>query len=145
MRECQQEAADLLLKEDEQKAVNVLQYSRESFPRTERLRSSGEFSSVYSGRRVTGSMFILYYKCIDDRKAGFTVSKKVSKSAVKRNRLKRRMREVYRRSKSMLPENVSIVIRALPQALGADFNEIEAEIRSLFKAVAAKEFGNTVN
>lgn len=80
-----------------------------------------------------------------DKKAGFTVSKKVSKSAVKRNRIKRRMREVYRRSKSMLPENVSVIIRALPQALGADFNEIEAEIHSLFKAVTSKEFGNIVS
>lgn len=82
---------------------------------------------------------------MDERKAGFTVSKKVSKSAVKRNRIKRRMREVYRRSKDMLPENMSIIIRALPQALGADFNEIETEIHSLFKAVTAKEFGNIIN
>lgn len=120
-----------------------MQYSREIFPRSERLRSAGEFSSVYSGRRVSGSIFIIYYNYTGNgRKAGFTVSKKVSKSSVKRNKIKRRMREVYRHSRCILPEDISIIIRALPQSVGADFNDIETEISLLFKTIAAKKFGS---
>ncbi len=91
-------------------------------------------------------MFIVYYKVLGSiGKAGFTVSKKVSKSAVKRNKLKRRLREIYRRNKNLLPANLSIIIRALPQAAGVDFNGIKAEVLSLFKLIASKEFCNNVN
>lgn len=91
-------------------------------------------------------MFIIYYKILGSiGKAGFTVSKKVSKSAVKRNKLKRRLREIYRQNKSMLPANISIIIRVLPQAAGADFNGIKDEVLSLFKVIAAKEHSSNVN
>ena len=88
-------------------------------------------------------MFIVYYNILGSAgKAGFTVSKKVSKSSVERNKLKRRLREIYRRNKSKLPANISVIIRALPKAAGADFNEIKKEIFSLFKTIALKEHSN---
>ncbi len=138
--------ADLLSKEDVQKVVNALQFKPESFPRSLHICKSKEFTAIYTGKRVSGSMFIIYYKILGSiGKAGFTVSKKVSKSAVKRNKLKRRLREIYRQNKSMLPANISIIIRVLPQAAGADFNGIKDEVLSLFKVIAAKEHSSNVN
>ena len=78
-------------------------------------------------------------------KAGITVSKKVSKSAVKRNRIKRIFREIYRINSNMLPNGIYVIIRGLPKAAGADFSEIQREILSLFKVIAAKESGNNAD
>ncbi len=107
---------------------------------------SKEFTAIYTGKRVSGSMFIIYYNILGSvGKAGFTVSKKVSKSAVERNKLKRRLREIYRQNRNLLPANVSIIIRVLPQAAGADFNEIKNEVLSLFKVIVSKEYGSNAN
>lgn len=50
-------------------------------------------------------------------------------SAVDRNRLKRRLREIGRRS--ILPElpPLDLVIRARPEAYGASFAELDGELR----------------
>ncbi len=112
------------------------------FPRNERLRARGDFQAAYSGKRLSGKLFILHYisaESLAGRKAAFTVSKKVSRLAVERNRLKRRLREVYRCNKNILPENILLIIRSLPRAAGAGFHEIREEVVSLFKSVASKE------
>ena len=129
-----------------QKVVNVLQFKPESFPRSRRICKTTEFNNVYTGKRVSSSMFIIYYKHMDGySKAGITVSKKVSKSAVKRNRIKRILREIYRINSNMLPNGIYVIIRGLPKAAGADFSEIQREILSLFKVIAAKESGNNAD
>lgn len=98
------------------------------------------------GRRVLSSMFIIYYKHMGGySKAGITVSKKVSKSAVERNRIKRILREIYRINRDILPDGVYLIIRGLPKAAGADFCEIKREILSLFKIIAAKKFGDNID
>lgn len=77
------------------------------------------------------------------RKAGFTVSKKVSKSAVRRNKIKRRLREIYRLNRHILPECAHIVIRALPAAADTGFHELEKEIVGFFSVVASRKFGGS--
>lgn len=138
--------ADLLLKEDEQKVVNVLQSKSESFPRSLRVCNKKEFALIYAGKRISGAMFRVYYNILGDiGKAGFVVSKKVSKSAVKRNKIKRRLREIYRRNRDMLPANISIVIQVLPQAAEASFDEIKREILSIFKSITSKKHSDNNN
>lgn len=120
-------------------------YKPNGFPRNERLQSRYDFEAVYSGRRIFGEYFILYYKydsSLLHRKIGFTVSKKVSRSAVKRNKLKRRLREVYRCNKNILPVGLYVLVRSLPKAIEADFHEIHSEIIKLFTSVASKKHSN---
>lgn len=142
---CQQGAVGLSLKEDVLKDVNALPYKPNGFSRNERLQSRSDFEAVYSGKRLFGKYFILYYKydnTLLNRKIGFTVSKKVSSLAVKRNKLKRRLREVYRCNKNILPVGLYLLVRSLPQSIEADFNEIRKEIISLFTSVASKKLSH---
>lgn len=67
-------------------------------------------------------------------KIGFVVSKKTHKRAVKRNRIKRLMRESIRlilKSENNLNNYVSLIFSAHTQALGKSFDEIDSIIKSL--------------
>lgn len=123
-----------------------MQFKPESFPRSMRIRKTREYNALYTGKRVSGPLFVIHYKYMGTHsKAGITVSKKVSKSAVVRNTLKRRLREIYRLNKTIIPEGISLVIRVLPKAAGADFYEIKREILLLFTLIASKKHSNNVD
>lgn len=73
-------------------------------------------------------------------KVGFVVSKKVHKRAVKRNRLKRLMRESYR---LLLKENklgnsqkyLSLIFVASSKALDKDFKSIKLNIEKMLEKI----------
>jgi len=69
----------------------------------------------------------------DDLKIAFVVGTKVSKSAVKRNRLKRQMREVVRLllKDNQIERGYFIAIMAKPTLLGASFEDIKKSINVL--------------
>lgn len=72
---------------------------------------------------------------MDTLKIGFVVGLKVSKSAVKRNRLKRQMREVVRLllKDGKINSGYLIAIIAKDEALGAEYSDIEKSIHSALK------------
>jgi len=70
-----------------------------------------------------------------DLKIGFVVGKKVHKSAVKRNRIKRQMREVVRLLllESKLKIGFHVAFIAKPKVFGKEYVEIEKDVLSLLK------------
>lgn len=64
---------------------------------------------------------------------GLSVSRKVG-TAVKRNGVRRRLKEIFRSSVDKLPDDLDFVISARPAAAEASFEELNEEfLRSLGK------------
>ena len=81
---------------------------------------------------------------IGKSRLGLSVSKKVG-TAVERNKVRRRLREVFHSSAEGLPGDLDFVISARPAAAEANFEELNEEfLRSLRRFVEsydAKEIG----
>ncbi|MFQ6041840.1 MAG: ribonuclease P protein component [Candidatus Poribacteria bacterium] len=113
-----------------------------SSPHEERklLRSPGlkkkwEFERVYkNGRRYWNKTFVIYVlpNGINVTRLGLTVSKKVGKS-VKRNRVKRLIRESFRLSREQIMPGYDIVVVAQPRAYGLKCQQAQSELFSLFR------------
>jgi ribonuclease P protein component len=107
----------------------------------ERLRRRTEFLRCYRlGRRRQGRLAILYSAPNETRcpRLGITASRKVG-NAVARARLKRRVREIYRRweGRRSLPD-LDLVVHLQPGAAGAPFADLETEILGLLGRVAGQ-------
>lgn len=106
-----------------------------------RLRTAAEFKRVYrTGRTYHSRSFTLRVAAADqaaDRSHptafGFVVSTKVSKSAVVRNRIRRRAREFVRRNAVVIAPGRAVAVIAKPSAAGLASAETIAELSSLFK------------
>jgi ribonuclease P protein component len=92
------------------------------------------------GRKSVGRYVALHYIYIneDQRRLGVTVSKRVDKKAVTRNRLKRIFREIFRMNKGAFPKGCDIILRALPRSADADYGELRYEILSLAENIKSE-------
>lgn len=106
------------------------------FPPDARLHVSAEFQSVFGeGRRLSGTYFRLHARLPLEggpTRLGVTVSKRVDKRAVVRNRLRRQARECFRLSRAALPPG-DYVLLAKPEAAKAGHAAVRAELLSLFE------------
>ncbi len=109
--------------------------SGHSLKRDERLRLQAEFRRVFQqGSRVSDEHLVLY-ACFNDAgrcRLGLSVAKRLG-NAVKRNRLKRRLREAFRLAKDQLPVDLDIVL--VPRR--AELPELTRLIRSVVKLAHA--------
>lgn len=80
----------------------------QTFARRYRLTKTDEFSSVFGFRRaIRGKLLMLHYQPrlegLNEARLGVVVGKKLLKKAVDRNRIKRIVREQFRRERPSLP------------------------------------------
>jgi ribonuclease P protein component len=97
--------------------------------KAQRLTSGSEFERVRrEGFKIRGSFVSL--GVLSDTgngfRAGFITSRKLG-TAVLRNRVRRRLREIVRLHRSQLSNDVWIVVIALPGAAKTTYRELEAE------------------
>jgi ribonuclease P protein component len=74
--------------------------------RQRKLLNSAQFGAVFNNRRsIHGKFFSLHVvrNALDYPRLGLTVSRRVSKKAVQRNRIKRQIRESFRLHQAELP------------------------------------------
>jgi ribonuclease P protein component len=130
------------------------------FPRRAHLRAASEFQAVFSeGRRLSGAVLRLHVRLPPAAPApgveaapadapppapvappiarlGITVSKRVDKRAVGRNRVRRQIRETFRLARATLPPGDYVVL-AKPEAAKADNAALRRELGSLLLRAAA--------
>lgn len=114
---------------------NRILRNRKSLPNAERLKKRREFERIYKkGRRYWNKTFVIYVlpNGMDNSRLGLTVSKKVGKS-VKRNRVKRLIRESFRLSKEQIMPGYDIVVVARPPAYGLKCQQARSELLSLLR------------
>ena len=110
-----------------------------------RLKKNSAFSATYKVKNSIYKNGIVLFvgkqkKDETPTKVGFVVSKKTQKSAVKRNRLKRLMRESYRlllkeNNLGMSTQAMSLIFIGQKPALEKDFKEIQEIIKYLTERV----------
>jgi ribonuclease P protein component len=100
------------------------------FPKRRRLMRSSEFDLVRrDGSLRRGKLLILGVLDVENSsawRAGFVVSRRVG-SAVIRNRVRRRLREIVRRHQNDLRLNFWIVLIARREAANASYRALEDE------------------
>lgn len=69
----------------------------------------------------------------DQKKFGFVISKKISKKAVERNKIKRRLAEMVRKYLDDFSKGTRIVFLAKKEILNKNIKEIEEEIKKCLK------------
>jgi ribonuclease P protein component len=102
----------------------------QSFQPEERVRKRKDYLRIYDqGKRVYTRNFtiITCTNSDENRRLGTAVGKKVGNS-VKRNRIKRLLREFFRLNKEKLPASQDIVIIAKKGILQLTYRDIHAEL-----------------
>jgi ribonuclease P protein component len=113
--------------------------SRLRFAPELRLRSKPQFDAVYAaGRRVDDRFFGLRVKPngLGFPRIGLAVAVKTAGNAVRRNRLRRLIRESFRLARHELPA-VDIVVAAKFPATEAPPTTLRASLATLWKRVAS--------
>ena len=115
----------------------------EGFPKEERVRRSEDFSLILQrGARVRGRYLSAFWLPEAERadavnRVGVAAGKKLG-NAVVRSRLKRRLREAYRRNKRKLPcRGISIIFVATPRMIGRSAREVEADLTQVLETISA--------
>lgn len=113
------------------------------FPKSRRLLKHADFQRVYqAGRRqFTGNMTVFFLRRDDapaaEPRVGLTVGK-VLGGAVERNRIKRRMREAVRLSRSTCNGPVDIVFNPRKSVLALPFAELVKEVSRALRVAAER-------
>jgi ribonuclease P protein component len=95
-----------------------------------KLTKTDEFSSVFNFRKRLSSQHLSFHyqpNALSLFRLGMVVSKKTQKLAVKRNYMRRVLRELMRKKQEQLL-NFDIVIRIQKSFYRSDFVEIETEV-----------------
>ena len=110
------------------------------YPRRKRITRHSEFQSVLQqGKRVRASD--LDVRCLasplEHVRVGLIVPLH-GRSAVRRNQLKRRLRELVRTHMLSTPASVDVVLRCRPSAYERKFEELKAQIEEITTSIAER-------
>ena len=143
-RECLRKVDVESLQIEEKKAGQNFLHKKQGFTFTkkERLRKKKEFQLVFGkGNSLVNRYIVIYYLKKDNsefnypeghKQLGLIVSKKCGK-AVKRNRIRRLLREVFRLNKHKLKTNISMILIARPPIKELGYHKVEETLLSLWK------------
>ena len=97
------------------------------------LKNSAEFQSVYKrGARKDSRSFVVFILAngLDYSRVGLTTPRKLG-MAVSRNRIRRRVREIFRAAWPVLPRGFDIVVNPRRSSCEREYAELRSELLSL--------------
>lgn len=100
------------------------------------MTSSAEFQALFQqGKRIDRpSLIVLWRQAEGRRRAGVAVSRQI-RDAVRRNRVRRRLREAYRLVRDAAPARAALVIVGKRRALDESFDQLTRELRGALEAI----------
>jgi ribonuclease P protein component len=108
-------------------------------PPRARIRRGADFTACFAARqRLSGRYFLLHWRraAVATPRLGLAIAKRVERTAVGRNRIKRQLREAFRRRRSGLPP-LDLVVLARSEASRAANRALRADIEALFDRLLA--------
>ncbi|MEF9918118.1 MAG: ribonuclease P protein component [Eubacterium sp.] len=99
------------------------------------LKKQKDFKLVYQRGSVFGNRnLVMHYlkNGEDTNRLGIVVSKKVSNRAVVRNKIRRRLKEAYRRNENQFVKGYDLVIIAKASCKDEDYRILEKSLKHLF-------------
>lgn len=106
------------------------------YPDKLRLKSRAQYLAVQNrGRKIYSKHFLIFYSenSVGYTRIGITISKKVDKRAVARNRLRRRIREIFRLNSSQLVRGLDLVVVARFNAAECSYEDVASEVLGTLK------------
>ncbi|MDR0951412.1 MAG: ribonuclease P protein component [Oscillospiraceae bacterium] len=97
------------------------------------IKNNHEFRRLYSkGKSAASSCLVVYFRRTgrDANRIGITVSTKVGKAVV-RNKVRRRLREIYRLNEEKLRRGLDIIIVARVKSAHVSYAQLEREYLKL--------------
>lgn len=109
------------------------------FPGEQRLRTSTDIARVFAKKHASGDDAMVVY--LSDNGLAWSrlcviASRRVG-NAVRRNAIRRRLREVFRRNQDALPKGFDIICVVRPRA-GEVYGDLEESFRSLVARAVRK-------
>jgi ribonuclease P protein component len=109
------------------------------YPPAARLRQAADFAALRSsGKRVSSRFFHTQYRLTEhaDARLGMAVSRRVSKLAVVRNRIRRIVRESFRAIRAQLP-GCDVLLIARTAAAEQEGKALRRDIDLIWRQLAA--------
>ena len=109
-----------------------------------RLKKNKDFTFVYKrGKSCWNKNFTLFYKKnkLENSRVGFSISKKYG-NAVKRNYIKRRLREIVRHNKELLPSETDIILIPKKNTYNMSYNLLEKSVIHILSVLKEKRGNN---
>lgn len=96
-----------------------------------RLRNKRDFSIVYRyGQSVANQQLVLYHlkqKKNEHFRLGISCSKKIGKAVV-RNRMRRLLKEIIRRNRTLIPVGIDLIFIVRKAAVDFDYQQLEKSV-----------------
>ncbi|NIA23508.1 MAG: ribonuclease P protein component [Proteobacteria bacterium] len=104
-----------------------------TFPKSLRLAKNSEFRTVFfHGRRYICDGISIFALKQKEKKIGISVSSKKLRKAVDRNRVKRILREIVRKKKNLIPDNLHLVFLYNKKEVPT-YAKIHKDVKCLFQ------------
>ena len=109
---------------------------KEGFPKSIRVKKESEFKRIIEKgiKKKSENLIVFRLRCADGegQKFGIKIARGIKK-AVKRNKIKRVIREVLRRNKEKFDKNESVVVLCKRTAGEVDLYRLREELESLIR------------